>query len=196
MLGYLVRLTAVAAVLFIAVQLGGCENDINKIKAIADGEQHQNVQRTTGLDVIYSDSAKVKAHVLAPLVLEYANKGKPYMVMPKGVHIIFYDDSLHKANDVVADSGVNLEAENIIKLYRHVVASNNKGETFKSEELIWDQKTKLFHSDKHVEIRTADGTIMNGTKFHSNQSFWPWALENTTGDIHVDEKDVAPLKTQ
>lgn len=196
MLKYLLRLTAVAAVLFLAVQLGGCENDINKIKAIADGEQHQIVQRTTGVDVIYSDSARVKAHMLAPLMMQYPNKGKPYTIMPKGVKVLFYDDSLHQSNSVVADSGVQLETEKIIKLYHHVVATNNKGETFKSEELIWDQNTKLFHSDKQVEIHTSDGTVMNGTKFHSNQSFWPWTLEHTTGIIQVDAKDMEPLKTQ
>jgi len=187
MLHYNLRVSTLFTALFVTVLLfSACENDINKIREISAKEINTTVQQTTGVDVIYSDSARVKIHLTAPLMLDYTQKAKPYTVMPKGVKVQFFNDSLKASSTVVADSAVNLQAEKLIKLYHNVVATNDKGETFKSDELIWDQNTKKLHSDKQVQIRMADGTVMNGTRFESNQSLWPWTLDQSTGVIQVN----------
>jgi LPS export ABC transporter protein LptC len=164
-----------------------CENDINKIREISAKLSSKKVQRTTGVDVIYSDSAKVKARVLAPLMLEFPEEKKPYELCPKGVTIYVFNDSLKVSATIVADSAVNRLNEKVTELYKNVVVKNNKGETFRSDELIWDQEKKICYSNKLVNIRLATGTIMNGTSFSSNETFTHWTMQQSNGIIHVDQ---------
>ena len=43
-----------------------CENSLNDIQKIASQEEDKPISRSTGVDVIYSDSAKVKARLQTP----------------------------------------------------------------------------------------------------------------------------------
>jgi hypothetical protein len=78
--------------LLMVMLLAACENDINKIKAIAAADATKPIQQTSDIDVIFSDSAIVKFRLTAPLMVEYMTPKNPYKVLPKGVKIIF----LHK----------------------------------------------------------------------------------------------------
>ena len=164
-----------------------CENDMKAIQKISAQEVSKPINRTTGLDVIYSDSAKVKSRLTTPLLLEYTDKH--FREMPKGLKIISYDaaNGMKEASQIVADYGIERQNDKIIELRRNVVASNDKGETFKSEELIWDQAKKIFYSNKAVQLTFADGTVFYGTGATCNESMYPWTIQNTTGQIPVNQ---------
>ena len=138
-------------------------------------------------DVIYSDSAKVKAHLTAPLMIDHDDAAKPYTEMPKGVKIIFYDDDLSIKGTITSDYAVQRTKENIIEFHKNVVATNAQGETFKSDELIDDQTNKKLYSSKPVQITMKSGNVMEGTGFHSNDSLYPWNIDHSTGVFHVSE---------
>ncbi|MGZ3764638.1 MAG: hypothetical protein ACXVA2_08230, partial [Mucilaginibacter sp.] len=52
----------------------GCENDLKDLQKISANEVSKPIERYTGVDVIYSDSARVKAHMTSPLMLNYKVK--------------------------------------------------------------------------------------------------------------------------
>ncbi|SHN18123.1 LPS export ABC transporter periplasmic protein LptC [Mucilaginibacter sp. OK098] len=177
--------------LFICMLLiSACENSLNDIQKIASKEENKPISRSTGVDVIYSDSAKVKAHMTAPLMIEYADTPKPYKEMPKGVKIIFYDADLKESGNIVSDYAVQRDKENIIEFRKNVVATNAQGQVFKSEELIYDMNTKKMYSTKAVEIVSPKGDVVDGIGFDSNETFYPWHIVEMTGAFHVNEKDV------
>lgn len=157
-------------VLAIVLFLSACENDLAKIKAVSALQTSQPVDTTRGVEVIYSDSAIVKGKMLTPLLIKYSTT-KPYDVMPKGVKIIFYDKDRTEMATLTADSAVQLEAENITKFYKNVVVITPKGDTFKSEELIWDQPKKIIYSNKYSEGKSATGDELRGTSFLSDDKF-------------------------
>ncbi len=167
----------------------GCENDLKDIQKISANEVNKPIERYTDVDVIYSDSAKVKAHMTAPLMIIYKVK-KPYTEMPKGVKVIFYDADLKQSSTIVADYGVRHDDEKTIELRKNVVGTNIKGDTFTSDELIWDEGTKLIHSSKLVHAKMADGSITDGTSFTSDENFNHWTLNQGTGIIHVNNQEV------
>ena len=171
--------------------LSACENDINKIREISARQVSKQVQRTKGVDVIYSDSAKVKARVLAPLMLEYPVGIKPYTVFPKGVKLYIFNDSLKISTTLVADSAIRRENDKLTEMYKNVVVTNAKGETLKSDELIWDENKKLIYSNKAVRTKSANGNVMQGTSFTSDETFTHWKMQQSTGVIHVND-NVAP----
>ncbi|ASU36130.1 LPS export ABC transporter periplasmic protein LptC [Mucilaginibacter xinganensis] len=177
--------------LFICMlMVSACENSLNDIQKIASKEENRPISRSTGVDVIYSDSAKVKAHMTAPLMIEFNDTPKPYKEMPKGVKIIFYDADLKESGNIVSDYAVQRDKENIIEFRKNVVATNAQGQIFKSEELIYDMNTKKMYSTKAVEILSPGGDVVDGVGFDSNESFYPWHIKQTTAVWHVNEKEV------
>jgi LPS export ABC transporter protein LptC len=170
-----------------ALFLSSCENDLNKVKEIASNEVGTIVEPTTGVDLIMSDSARVKFHLTAPLMLQYQTK-KPYKVAPKGIKIIYYDPETQKeSGTIIADTGILRDDEKLYEFHKNVVATNAKGETYKSDELYWNQGTKKVYSNKPVEVTMNGGNIMNGDRFESDDAFLHPTLRNSKGIFHVDE---------
>lgn len=182
-------LTIYLPALFICMlSLNACENSLNDIQKIASKEEDKPISRSTGVDVIYSDSAKVKMRILTPLMIEMDDPKKAYQEMPDGVKVIFFDDNQNQKGTITSKYAIRLEKENTITFRKNVVATNAQGETFKSEELILDHTAKKMYSTKAVEITMANGNVMNGTGFNSNENLYPWHIDNSTGIFKVDEK--------
>src|ERR1700733_6537492 len=169
--------------------LSACENSLDDIKKIASKEEDRPISTSTNIDVIYSDSAKVKLHMLAPLMIEFDDKTNPYHEMPKGVKATFYADDMSVKGTITSDYAISKDKENIIDFKRNVVVTNAQGQTFKSEELIDDEAKKKFYTDKPVEINMGNGSVMRGTGASSNASMYPWTIQGSTGTFPVDEKD-------
>src|SRR5579872_4010148 len=110
-----------------AALLTGCENDLKDIQKISAAEVNKPIEKYTDVDVIYSDSAKVKAHMTAPLMINYKVKN-PYTEMPKGVKVIFFDANQQENGTLTADFAVQREQEKTIELRKNVVGVNAKGE--------------------------------------------------------------------
>ncbi|WDF55082.1 LPS export ABC transporter periplasmic protein LptC [Mucilaginibacter sp. KACC 22063] len=159
---------------------------MKKIQEISAKEVSSPVERSLGVEVLYSDSAKVKAKLITPLMLHY-KVSKPYMEMPKGVKIIFYDVNLNVTSTITSDYAIYQEGDKKVELDKNVVAVNEKGDVFKSEQLKWDQATRKVVSDKPVTITTKDGTVINGSSLVTNEKFSPWDIPQTTGTFHVNQ---------
>jgi hypothetical protein len=173
--------------------LAACENDLNKVKQISAMEINKPVDSTTGVDIVYSDSARVKAHVITPLMLNHT-VANPYYEMPKGVKIVFFDSKMsdkgaspdpakHIVTTVTSDYAITSNNNRIIKLQKHVVVNNVAGDVFTSEVLYWDADKKLIYTDQPCTMTKADGSILNGTSFKSNDSFTNYSLKDGRGDI-------------
>jgi LPS export ABC transporter protein LptC len=170
--------------------LTGCENDLKDLRKISAKEVNQQGEQYTGVDVIYSDSARVKAHMTAPVMINYKVKN-PYTEMPKGVKVIFYDNNLNVTSTITSKYAIRRETEKVIELRDNVVGTNIKGDTFMSDELIWDENTKQIHSNKLVHVKMADGSITDGTSFASDENLNHWTMEGGHGIFHVNSQDIA-----
>jgi hypothetical protein len=172
------------------LSVSSCENDLNKVKEIASNEVGTIVEPTTGVDIILSDSAKVIIHLTAPLILHFnpENPKTTYKVAPKGIKVIHYDKlSGEMDGTIIADTGILHAGDKLYEFRKNVVATNAKGETYKSEELFWDQSTKKIYSHKNVEVTMEGGNVMNGDDFVSDDKFLHPKLRNSKGLFHVDE---------
>jgi LPS export ABC transporter protein LptC len=197
----------------LAVLLSSCTNDLKKIQEISQKLVNSPADTTRGVDILYSDSAHVKAHILAPLMLEYEPAGqtqtKPSTnnttttagtthtattdntsrkVMPKGVKIIFYDKDLREEGNIIADTAYYFETQKLIEMRKNVVLTSAKGDVFRSEELNWDMLHDKITSDKPVDIVMANGNKSHGTSLETNKSFSPVTIQNQTGLIYIDSK--------
>ena len=178
------------ALLISMLLISACENDINDIKELSAQELEKPEQRTENVDVIYSDSAKVKMRLEAPVLIEYTDTSKkaiPYQVTPKGIKITFYNADKTEAGIMVADSAIQYQTKQITKFYKNVVCTFSTGETLKSEELIWDQNKKIIYSNKHVQIDTPDGDRKEGANFMSDEKLTHFSFDQSTATLYTDE---------
>jgi len=173
---------ALTGVLFIS-----CENDLREVEKISSKAPSIKVDTTRGVTVIYSDSAVVKAKLSAPILYTY-NTSQPKYEFVKGVTIIFFDDQQKESSRVVSDYAVRKENEKIVELRKNVVVTNIKGDTFKSEELLWDEKLKKFYSRQLVYITKPDGTSLAGTGFESDETFLNPKIESASGTLATGDK--------
>ncbi len=166
-----------------------CENDLKKVKEISSKEVNKPVETTVGVDVIYSDSAKVKARMTAPIMLNHtATKTvKSYYEMPNGVHIDFYDLKQKIISTVTAEYAITKNDNKMITLKRNVVVVNNKGDTFKSQELIWDQIAKKFYSNQFSTLTQTAGNTISGSTFRCNEDLSNPEFLQSTGKFNVNQ---------
>ena len=172
------------AVLIVGIfLLSACENDLRKVEQISAKKMLVPVDKSTGVEIIYSDSAIVKAKLITPELLNYKTE-KPYIEMNKGVTVIFFDQYQQESSRVIADYAIRRERESIVELKRNVVVTNIKGETFKSDELTWDETKRRFYSTKLVSI-TSKQNILYGTSFWAKEDFSYYEFVQSTGDLRL-----------
>jgi LPS export ABC transporter protein LptC len=165
-----------------SVILFACENDLKEIEKISKRTQGVQVDKSYGVEIIFSDSAVVKGKLITPELHDYKTT-KPYYFMPKGVTVIFYDENQQETQRITADEGVRRENEKLIELRKNVVVTTKKGDVFKSEELFYDENKKIFYSNLLVNISKPDGTNIYGTRFKSDQNFNNPVIDQATGNI-------------
>lgn len=168
------------------VLLSACENDLNKVRAIAAADATKPIQKTTGVEVTYSDSAIVKGVLTAPLLFEYQTKKNPYKITPNGVKILFYEADGTQDGQLTADTALIYDEKQLIVFRKNVVGVKKDGTTYKSEELLWDQKTKEIYSNKPVLMTKPNGDQTTGTSFRTDDKFKNPIFQNSTAILHVE----------
>lgn len=182
-----VRRCIYGAVLLVGIVLQfACENDLRDVEQLSAKKTSIAVDKSIGVEIIYSDSALVRAKLITPELLSYKTD-KPYVEMKKGVTVIFYDPNQQETSRIRSDYAIRRENENIVELKKNVVATNIKRETFKSEELIWDETKKRFYSNRLVTI-TSNENVLHGTSFWSNEDFSYYEIVQSTGDLKLTEE--------
>ncbi len=172
--------------------LVSCKNDladVNRLtsKVVAPCETEKDVV------TIYSDSARMKIKLMAPLIERYV-KDTTYVVFNKGIHLIFYDDSLKVKNELTARYAIKYDVLNRMEARTDVVLTNRKGEKLKTEHLIWDQNKKLIFTDAPVIIIQLGDTLY-GDGLQSNEDFSKYKITKPYGKFAVkQEPDKDSLK--
>lgn len=166
--------------------LSSCQTDmetINKVTAF------QNLPSETMKDaeILYSDSAKVKMKLTAKQLDRFMGE-RPYIEMPKGLQMFFYDDSMKINSQMKADYGLRYEKEGIMEAKRNVEVINVKGEKLNTEHLIWNEKKDSIYTKAFVRITTKD-EVITGNGLKSNQDFTQYRITDIKGIINVKDEE-------
>jgi LPS export ABC transporter protein LptC len=174
---------------FHLILLGGvafgfsCKNqkeDVNKIEKVIPTET------ATNITLYYSDSAKLKAKLVSPLMIRYISDTNPLLELPKTLQIQFYDHNQVPDAHLRANYGLRIINKNKTILKGNVVVVNQIGDTFKSEELIWLQDKKKVYTKKFVRVKTAKDIVL-AEGFESNESFTKYKFFKVKATILIKE---------
>ncbi len=171
--------------LFLAASfLASCENDIDEVNTVT-ARSNYPVESGKDMEVIYSDSGHIKVKLNAPVMMRFTGEN-PYMEMPQGVKVLFYDDSMKVNSHLSANYAISREKDEIMEAKNNVVVVNEKGEQLNTEHLIWDKKQALIHTKEFVKITTAE-EIIYGNGLESNQSFTKYKIKDIKGTINLKD---------
>ena len=173
-------LLALPLILFV---VGSCENDIEKVRIISS-KSEMPVESTFNATLLYSDSAQLQVKLIAPQLDRFSGE-KPYLELPSGVELEFYDSDMEISSRLTANYAISYEETGLMEAKGNVVLINELGEQLNTEHLIWDEKTGKIYSEEFVKITTADEIIL-GEGFESNQSFTKFKIKKIKGTINIE----------
>lgn len=163
-------------------------DDLKNVNSVSASKITFSRERTLGADIIYSDSAMVKAHGTAPILDKITpSTGGAYQEMIKGVKIDFFNQQGTIDGTLTADYAIKKDAEQITTFKKNVVVKNAEGSTFSSEELIWDETKKLFYSNLPVTVNRVNGDILQGMNFEAPQDFSTYKIRTGSGELSAKE---------
>lgn len=176
-------------ILFLPVVLStmllfSCENDIAKINTVAITEELPAIT-AEGFEMLISDSMVIRSKLKTPLLIKHDNEKDPYIEFPKGVKIEKYDARMNVVSSITAQYAKNFTSDDRWEAKNNVVAINLKGDTLKTEFLVWDTRKKKIYSDQFVKIIQKD-QIYTGIGFESDQDFSSYHIKNLKGNMYVN----------
>lgn len=160
----------------------GCENDLSKVNTISSKLLEVSVETSRGIHVTYSDSAKVKAVMSSPLLLTYQTE-EPYQLMPEGLYVEFYDDSMKIESTLSAKYGRRDLEKKTMEVRDSVVVLSADGRTLETERLVWEEEGDRIYTDRFVKMTDADGYVTQGSGLETNSRFEPYTIGNYKGEI-------------
>ena len=160
------------------------DDDLKNATAISSKKIALTKDRSYGVEVIYSDSALVKAKGYAPIYDKVTpTQGAKYNEMPEGVKIEFFDAYLQVTGTITSNYAINNETDQITIFRKNVVVVNDQM-TFTTEELTWDEKKKLYYSPNGTVV-AKDGTVFTGAQFSAPQDFSTYTIVKGAGETYV-----------
>ena len=168
------------------VMLSSCgEDDLKKATKLTR-KLNLSTDTTRKVDIIYSDSATVKAQGFAPVLVKVVpTSGTSYQEMPSGIKINFLLPDGAIRGSITSDYAIMKELDKTATFQRNVVVVNEKM-TFNTEELVWDQNKKMFFSPKGI-VTKPDGTVLNALNFSATEDFNIINWVNGTGEVYVPD---------
>jgi LPS export ABC transporter protein LptC len=145
------------------------------------------IVETTNVRTLFSDSARIKFQLRAPLEQKYEQGDMWYR---RGVTLTFYDRAGRIQNTLRGNLGYYDKAKNLYRVSGHVrVASAIKKQQLDTEELFYDQNQRRIYTDQFVRIETAT-EVLTGTGLKANEDFSRYTILHPTGTFALKD---APL---
>jgi len=170
---------------FFILLLTNCKDEIKKVALVGPPDKLP-IETVVDLELIYSDSAIVKAKLKAPLSKTF-DKPKLITEFPKGVDVDFYDDSLHVNSKLTANYAIRYEDEGRMEATKNVIVINKKGEKLNTEHLIWDERLHKITTPAFVKITTGN-EVLYGDGLEANEDFTKYRILKPKGIMYKDAK--------
>ena len=169
---------------FVSFSLSSCKNEIATIKKISSSEElPSNIAE--GFEMLISDSSVIRSKLQTPELIMHDKEKEPYTEFPKGLKLVKYDANMNVVSSITAQYAKQFTADERWEVKNNVIAINIKGDTLKTEYLVWDTKKQRIYSDQFVKIIQKD-QIFTGIGFESNQDFSSYNIKNLKGHIFVN----------
>lgn len=161
-----------------------CKNDLQEVNRFFN-EQNEAIEKGKGIQLIYSDSARVLLKLDAPKMIRHTKGRGNNEVFPAGVKVKFYNNQGEVTAHLIADYAMRNPKHKQVVARDNVVLYNHEGDTLKTDELIWDSKNQKIFTDQFVRITTPK-ELLYGFGFETDPSFTTYKLKRISGRMQLD----------
>lgn len=149
------------------------------------------VLKTVGVSTLISDSGVIRYKMIAEEWFVYDKKTPTYWSFEKGLFIEKFDEAYHVEAFISCDTAYYYDQKRLWELRGRVFIKNQKGETFKTSLLFWDQAVHRIYSDQYMEI-DGEAQDLSGYNFSSNEQMTDYIIHSSKGAFPLEEKEVVP----
>lgn len=174
-----------------ALFLVACENNIEVIKNLGSAKEIPAIA-VQQIEILYSDSAKIKMKIVAPKLNRFSTPEKQYTEFPKGLTVLQYDSALNVISSLQANTAIYHENEKKWEARGNVIAKNElTNEQLTTEELFWDQLKGKLYSTKFTTIVNADGVFYGEGGFEAKDDLSWYQMIGIKGKVNIKENEDA-----
>ena len=165
-----------------------CVNDLSDVDKLFQASD-PGIEIAKDVEVMYSDSARVRVVVSGPTLVRHLDKINPHDEFTEGVHVDFLADDGQVESTLDALYGVRYPRDHKIIVrdtVNHVVLESVQGEKLETSELIWNEKEGTVFTDKFVKITKPEEVIF-AYGFEAKQDFSEYTLLSVVAKWKIEE---------
>ncbi|MEM9885784.1 MAG: LPS export ABC transporter periplasmic protein LptC [Bacteroidota bacterium] len=170
---------------FFLLSLPACKKELAVTTDENYTEEDLNLERMEGVEMLYSDSAKVQVRITAPTMLRYSQRSVKQEFVD-GLLVEFFDQNQNVSGYLSAKYGIRYETDYRVVVRDSVVWESYQGEKLDTEELTWDERKAKVYTNKFVTL-TRPEEIIFGYGFEADQDFKRSRINAVEGVIKVDD---------
>jgi LPS export ABC transporter protein LptC len=171
----------------LALLLPSCINDPAEVAKLRE-QLSDKVEVAEGVQILYSDSAKIRVIVTAPRMLSYLEVADQRQEFPDGLHVTFLDEFQDTSSTLIANWGVYRRRNNEITVRDSVVWQSVDLQRLETEELNWEEKSERIYTNKFVVLTQPD-YVITGYGLESDQSFSNAKVLQVDGRIPINRPE-------
>ena len=174
-----------AQLLAVPLLILGCDSPTPK-PTISDPE-NMPTMISTNHTMLHSGNGVKRFKMYTDIMKRYELAEKPRTVYPKGVFVQTFVDSVVTIvqSDIVADSVIYFETEQLWEAHGNVVANNYEGsKRLETELLYYNEKSGKIYTDKMALVIDGDDRF-RGKGFEADQGFNHWSFYNAVGRMRM-----------
>ena len=122
------------------------------------------------IEVKYTDSARIKAVLMAEKMVDYSNVKYPFNDFPDGVHVTIFDDEKNE-NYVEADYAITYTKTCLIDLRGNVKITSHNGTVMTTPQLYYDQKLNWFFTEHYFKVVDENESVFEGIGIDFDSEF-------------------------
>jgi LPS export ABC transporter protein LptC len=172
-----------SAIIIVSLVLG-CESNFKEVQKsnlsefVPSGEAEK-------INLKYTDSGRITAILVSPIMKEYASVSFPFTDFPKGIDVTLYDKN-NKRTIILADYATSFKTTNIIDLRGNVKITSQDGQILETDQLYFDQKNEWFFTEKSFTFTDPKGSS-KGQGIDFSKDFNVINSQRISGEIESDE---------
>ena len=170
-----------------AITLTSCTDQFSAVQQINKFDEIP-VGITEDLHLIYSDSARTEAELIAPVNIDFTNQKFPYSEFPQGLDATLYGNK-GEVTFVRSDYGIYYPKTELIDLRGNVVISDTVGTRLQTSQLYWDAGQEWLFTEKNFTFTNASYDI-EAIQLDANRSFRKLMTGMISGNIQVKDEEI------
>ena len=139
------------------------------------------------INLVYTDSAQVKAILRSPLNKDFTNLKFPFSEFPNGVEITFYDSEKNETL-VSSNYAIIYNKTNIVDMVGNVEIKLSDGSVLKTSQLYWDPEQEWLFSENNFTFKSSDYDI-KANRLDANRQFTIFNTGLLDGNLTVEENE-------